>query len=432
MKVARPIEGRIRVGRSARAGTAGTAELAGPTAAGTVRPHHGDFIEIERLTKRFGATTAVHDMSLSIPEGQFVVLLGPSGCGKTTTMRCIVGLEKADRGRITVAGRVLFDAEQFVDVPPNRRDMGMVFQSYALWPHKSVFGNVAFPLQMKRVAKATVRERVQETLALVGLDGFGPRSVSTLSGGQMQRVALARSLVMSPKILLLDEPLSNLDTKLRVHLRHELKEIQQRVGVTTIYVTHDQDEALGLADRIIVLRDGVVAQDGAPEALYSEPVSPFVADFLGMGNQYPATVEPAGGADGLLLATLDGSGCRLLARGRSSPDARHGVVCIRAESASVQPGRRAGAAGTTNEVPGEVLSRQYQGSQLRYHVALDGGHDLFAECHASAPRLEPGDGCTVVVAAAQVLVLPADGPGPGGVGSAAEDDVRPTDVRATP
>jgi iron(III) transport system ATP-binding protein len=387
---------------------------------GDERRGRAPFISVEGLTKRFGSTTAVDDLHLDIPEGEFLVLLGPSGCGKSTTMRCIVGLERGDSGRITVAGRVLFDAAQVIDVPPNKRDMGMVFQSYALWPHKSVFGNISFPLQMKRVGKAETRERVLESLRLVGLEGFSDRNVTTLSGGQMQRVALARSLVMGPKILLLDEPLSNLDAKLRVHLRHELKEIQQRVGVTTIYVTHDQDEALGLADRIVVMRNGLVAQDDDPVALYSAPVSPFVADFLGMANQFRATVEtPSPDSGGSCVVALADSPIRLVGRGPASVRKGDGVVCIRPESASIETGRRPATHGEVNELSGEVLSRQYQGRRLRYHVGLGAGLDLFAECEVGERLLEPGEACTVVVPATAVLVLPPDeGDGNGGEGPA--------------
>ncbi|MGD9751915.1 MAG: ABC transporter ATP-binding protein [Acidimicrobiia bacterium] len=380
-------------------------------AAGADGAARGAFIAIEHLTKRFGTTTALDDLDLEIPEGQFLVLLGPSGCGKTTTMRCVVGLERADTGRITVAGRVLFDAAQLIDVPPNKRDMGMVFQSYALWPHKDVFGNVAFPLQMKRRPRAEIRERVHETLGLVGLDGFAKRNVTTLSGGQMQRVALARSLVMDPTILLLDEPLSNLDAKLRVHLRHELKEIQQRVGVTTIYVTHDQDEALGLADRIVVMRHGVVAQDDTPPRLYRAPATPFVADFLGMGNQFAAVIEGDGGDggdEGFVRVRLEGTDIRLLASDPSGLGGGPGVVCLRPDAAVVRPGHHRSAPAEDNELAARVLSRQYQGRRLRYHVRLEEGLDLFGEAEAGLIELDPGAACTLSLPAAQLLVLPPD------------------------
>lgn len=300
-------------------------------------------------------------------------------------------------------------------MPPNKRNMGMVFQSYALWPHKSVFGNVAYPLKMKRTPRAEIRERVTGTLGLVGLDGFEDRSITTLSGGQMQRVALARSLVMDPQILLLDEPLSNLDAKLRVHLRHELKEIQQRVGVTTIYVTHDQDEALGLADRIVVMRDGRVAQDGTPQDLYRTPASPFVADFLGMANHFGGTVSSTGDdrEAGQCTVAIDTTHFRLVGADHRSDHTPRAVVCIRPESVTVEAGHRTEGDDIVNTLHGAVLSRQYQGSRLRYHVSLTDEVDIFAECSADAALLQPGDPCSISVPASQVLVLSPDGHEPG-------------------
>lgn len=358
------------------------------------------FIRITGLRKTFGTATVLKDLDLTVPEGQFLVLLGPSGCGKTTTMRCLVGLETAEAGSIEVAGTTVFDSRRGIDVPPNKRSMGLVFQSYALWPHKNVYGNVGFPLQMQRVPKRTIQQRVDEVLELVGLDGFGRRPIPTLSGGQMQRVALARSLVMDPTILLLDEPLSNLDAKLRVHLRHELREIQQRVGVTTVYVTHDQDEALGLADRIVVMREGTVAQEGRPEEIYTAPASAFVADFLGVSNQFPVAVSISGGR---VVAELAG-GSRLLASDRRADPDGPAIAGIRPERIAVHA-RRPSEAADTNLVDGEVLSVQFQGSRLRYHVALDRGPGMFCERPVTTERLAPGDRCTVAIHADDVLVL---------------------------
>ena len=363
----------------------------------------GGFIQIRGLSKSYGATRAVDDLDLDIPRGQFLVLLGPSGCGKTTTMRCLVGLEDPERGTIRVGDQLLFDSNGGVDVPPNKRNMGMVFQSYALWPHKSVSGNVAFPLRMKKVPKSEAKDRTAEALRLVGLDGFEDRKITTLSGGQMQRVALARSLVMDPTILLLDEPLSNLDAKLRVYLRHELKEIQQRIGVTTVYVTHDQEEALGLADRILVLRDGVIAQDAEPEELYLRPATPFVADFLGMSNQFPVQVESH--VDKNAVAKLDAFELSLQASDVRKSAGRTAQACFRPESVSVVGGLQQTAGGSTNALPGQVLSCQYQGSRLRYHIVLDDGPTLFADASADLGRLQPGSPCTAIIHASDVLLL---------------------------
>ncbi|MGE3619757.1 MAG: ABC transporter ATP-binding protein [Acidimicrobiia bacterium] len=379
----------------------------------TGAPAPPPFISIRGLSKSFGATTAIDDLDLDIPRGQFLVLLGPSGCGKTTTMRCIVGLEDGDAGRITVDDRVVFDAERRVNVAPNKRNMGMVFQSYALWPHKSVFGNVAFPLQMQKAKRGEIRDRTLEVLEMVGLGGFHKRSIATLSGGQMQRVALARSLVTNPTILLLDEPLSNLDAKLRVHLRHELKEIQERVGVTTVYVTHDQEEALGLADRILVLDRGVIAQDGAPEDLYQRPSSAYVADFLGMSNQFAGRIVQAGTPPLPSTAVLEGSGLEVRGADRrgGTGDAGSGddvTICLRPESVAVHPpgSPRLMATDGANRFDGTVLSAQYQGSHIRYHVEVDGGPALFADgpVHADE-RVGRGEPCVVTIPADGVLLL---------------------------
>jgi len=255
-------------------------------------------IEIEGLTKSYGVPrggAAVIDLSLLIGSGEFVTLLGPSGCGKTTTLRLIAGLLKPDDGRISVAGRVLSSAQRVV--PPELRDMGMVFQNYAVWPHKTVFDNVAFGLKIRRTPAARAREQVARVLALVNLAGFENRYSSELSGGQQQRVALARSLVVEPKILLLDEPLSNLDAKLRERMRLELKQLQRRTGITFIYVTHDQVEALALSDRIAVMNAGRLQQYGTPREVYRSPANRVVADFMGAVNLVPARIGTNTGGD---------------------------------------------------------------------------------------------------------------------------------------
>jgi iron(III) transport system ATP-binding protein len=241
--------------------------------AGQERRRSAVKIAIENLTKRYGSVVAVDDLTLTIANGELLVLLGPSGCGKTTTMRAIVGLEEPTAGRITVGDSVVYDASRGINVPSNRRQMGMVFQSYAIWPHKTVGENVIYPLERQGVARAEIAERLAQTLALVGLSNFADRGASLLSGGQMQRVALARSIIAQPRVLLLDEPLSNLDAKLRDHLRFELREIQQRLGITAVYVTHDQTEALALADRIAVMRDGKIIQLDTPTAIYQRPAN---------------------------------------------------------------------------------------------------------------------------------------------------------------
>lgn len=239
------------------------------------------FLRIQDLSRRFGKVLAVDGLNLEIREGEFFTLLGPSGCGKTTTLRMVGGLERPDAGEIYLGERCLVSHAQGVFVKPERRDMGMVFQSYALWPHMTVFENVSYPLKLRRVKGPVVRERTRAALELVGLGGLEERPATALSGGQQQRVALARALVFSPRILLLDEPLSNLDARLREEMRRELKALQRRVGVTVLFVTHDQMEALSLSDRIGIMNRGRLEQVGAPEEVYYRPATPFARDFLG-------------------------------------------------------------------------------------------------------------------------------------------------------
>ncbi len=252
-------------------------------------------LELDRLTKRYGRGTeaaAVQDLSLEVNDGELVCLLGPSGCGKTTTLRIIGGFLKPDSGDVRI------DAASVIGEPPERRPTAMVFQRYALWPHMTVFDNVAFGLQVRHRPRDEVRSRVESTLELVGLPGMARRYPGQLSGGQQQRVALARALVLEPRILLLDEPLSNLDAQLRVYMRSELTAIQRRVGITTVFVTHDQEEAMSIADRIAVMNLGVLEQLAAPAELYARPASLFVATFIGTMNRLDAYLD----ADGQLHA----------------------------------------------------------------------------------------------------------------------------------
>jgi ABC-type Fe3+/spermidine/putrescine transport system ATPase subunit len=235
-------------------------------------------IELEGITKRFGDVTAAGDINLTIEDGEFFTFLGPSGCGKTTTMRIVAGLEYPDEGR------VLFDGRDVTQLPSFRRNTGMVFQNYALWPHLKVFENIAYGLKTRKVAKEEIKDRVEDALELVHLGGLGDRFPSQLSGGQQQRVALARVLVINPSLLLLDEPLSNLDAKLRVEMREEIKDLQKKLGITTIYVTHDQEEAMTISDRIAVQNLGVVQQVGTPHEIYNYPVDIFIATFIGRGT----------------------------------------------------------------------------------------------------------------------------------------------------
>jgi ABC-type Fe3+/spermidine/putrescine transport system ATPase subunit len=241
------------------------------------------------LSKRFGSVEALRDISLAFAAGQLTAILGPSGCGKTTLLRSLAGFVRVD------AGHILFDGEDVTDTPPQQRATAMVFQSYALWPHMSVFDNVAYGLRQRRVPRDEIRTRVMASLAMVEIgdvESIARRKPAALSGGQQQRVALSRALVVEPRVLLLDEPLSNLDAKIRQRLRAEIRRLQRRVGITTVYVTHDQEEALAIADQVVLMHAGAVVQAGAPEEVYRRPADAFAADFLGVTTRLPARAEP--------------------------------------------------------------------------------------------------------------------------------------------
>jgi ABC-type Fe3+/spermidine/putrescine transport system ATPase subunit len=246
-------------------------------------------LEVKQLEVSYGATRVLHQVSLAVAAGEFVALLGPSGCGKTTLLRAISGFVPVESGRISVAGRDITHA------PPDKRGMAMVFQSYALWPHMTTAQNLGYGLKLRRVPKADIARRVTEILAMLKLDGFGERNVTQLSGGQRQRVALGRALAISPELLLLDEPLSNLDARIREEVRHEIKALQAKLGITTLHVTHDREEAMVMADRIAILDAGRIAQLGSPEEVYNRPNSPFVASFMGAGNILALEARPADG-----------------------------------------------------------------------------------------------------------------------------------------
>ncbi|MDE0175034.1 MAG: ABC transporter ATP-binding protein [Defluviicoccus sp.] len=268
-------------------------------------------LEAAGLHKSFetadGRVTAVDDVTFSIAAGQAFTLLGPSGCGKTTALRCIAGLERPDAGVITLDGAELFNAETGTSVPPDRRGIGMVFQSYAIWPHMNVFDNVGFPLRIGRRPRSEIRDRVGWALDMVQLGGFAERDSTQLSGGQQQRLAVARALVQEPRLLLLDEPLSNLDAKLREEMRDELKRLQAALDLTMLYVTHDQTEAIVLSDRIAVMSEGRILQEGPPREIYARPRSPFVAGFVGSSNLMEGVVTESLGEGRFLIETDCGS-----------------------------------------------------------------------------------------------------------------------------
>jgi spermidine/putrescine transport system ATP-binding protein len=318
-------------------------------------------VRLDRVTKRFGDFTAVREMELDIPRGQFFTMLGPSGCGKTTTLRMVAGFEDPSEGR------VLLDGDDVTDLPAFRRPTNTVFQSYALFPHRSVEQNVAFGLQRQKVDRAEVRRRVAEELERVGLSGEAKRKPAQLSGGQQQRVALARALVNRPAVLLLDEPLGALDLKLRKQLQVELKRIQRDVGITFIYVTHDQEEALTMSDRIAVMNRGVVEQVADPETVYERPATTFVAGFIGVSNLMPGEVIAANG-DGAQLRLDAGPTVRTpQSGGAASGERAHAVV--RPEKLVLSPVGEGGDAGRPS-VEGQVESSLYLGTATQMVVRL--------------------------------------------------------------
>jgi spermidine/putrescine transport system ATP-binding protein len=330
---------------------------------------HGAGVEVREITKRFGQVTAVRAVSFAVQAGEFFSLLGPSGCGKTTTLRVIGGFEHADDGEVRIDGQVMGRT------PPNRRETNMVFQRLALFPHYTVFDNVAFGLRMKRMPEAEIRQRVGDALDLVQMPGLANRRIAELSGGQQQRVALARALVNRPRVLLLDEPLSSLDLKLRLQMQEELKRLQRELGTTFIYVTHDQGEALAMSDRIGVMDGGRLYQVGSPMEIYERPTTRFVANFIGDANLIDGVVD-----------SLDEAACIVVRVGPRLVGARRQgwervgqslTVCVRPERVRVQAAR---------DVPGVLLARveerAFSGHVVKYRLSADG-----LRLHAAVPYM---------------------------------------------
>jgi iron(III) transport system ATP-binding protein len=325
-------------------------------------------IQLDHVIKRFGELAAVDDITLEIADREFVTLLGPSGCGKTTLLRLIAGFVTPDSGTVRVDDRVL--STPSAAVPPERRGMGMVFQNYAIWPHKTVFENVAFGLEVRKVSRAEARARVTKVLEAVNLGGFERRYPSQLSGGQQQRVALARSLVVEPSILLLDEPLSNLDAKLRERMRWELKDLQRRTGITFVYVTHDQSEAMALSDRIAVMHQGRLQQCGPPREVYARPANRTVADFMGLVNLLSGRVARVAGDEG---AVTLGGGTLTLVLPPGSREGQAVQVAVRPENIRLAPFADAAGAPPADAVPAKVAEVTFLGNLTDCHVTLDDG-----------------------------------------------------------
>ena len=325
-------------------------------------------LKVERLRKVFSVgRPAVDDVSFRVEAGEIVVLLGPSGCGKTTTLRCVAGLEHPTAGEISIAGAVVSAPERGILVPPRLRNIGMVFQSYAVWPHMTVRQNVAYPLKHRNTPRGEMDRKVDEVLSLVGLSEYASRPVVALSGGQMQRVALARSLVYRPQLLLLDEPLSNLDAKLRLRLRDDLRRIIKQTGVSALYVTHDQAEAVVLGDRIGVMRDGKLLQMAAPQEIYNRPADLFVANFTGASNMLAGRVLDRAGEFGTIEAT---SGEKLTAWLPAGVAAGEPVkIAVRPENVRLG----GNGAGEPNRFTARVDAQHYQGVQTVYELSALGG-----------------------------------------------------------
>jgi iron(III) transport system ATP-binding protein len=325
-----------------------------------------------------GAVKAIDGVSFSVAQGQCYALLGPSGCGKTTILRCVAGLEQAERGWIAIGGHVVSDAGIFV--PVHERAIGMVFQSYAIWPHLDVFANVAYPLEVARprIARVEIGKRVMDVLALVGMAAMARRPATRLSGGQQQRVALARAIVRRPRLLLLDEPLSNLDARLRDTMRRELALLIRQIGITALFVTHDQVEALSLADRVAVMDQGRIVQEGAPAEIYDRPGSLFVAKFLGAANVLSGRIEERD-CQGRAVIAL-GGGHRLMLLTEHGPGQTVDVV-LRPENLTIAAQL---PANECNSIPGRIIALVFQGSNVEYEVDIGDGASLRVLAHAQA------------------------------------------------
>ncbi len=348
-----------------------------------------------RITKRFGAKTVLRDFALEVRGRQFITFLGPSGCGKSTALNILAGLIPATDGDVWI------DGERIDHLPPERRGFGMVFQNYALFPHMTVFGNIAFGLQLQRRSAAEIRERVREMLELVQLPGFEDRYPGQLSGGQQQRIAIARALVLQPRLMLLDEPLSNLDAKLRIEMRAEIKRLHSSLGLTSIYVTHDQTEALSLSDWVVVMRDGVLMQAGTPQEIHDQPRNLFVADFMGFRNFFPvqvATVGPEGNVEAA------GDGMRIQGRTRHAlgPGAA-AVAAIRPDDVVI-----GGQGPGPNSFRATVEIVEYLGRGNEVILALETGARVWVH---TPERVAPGESVTATFPPEKVMLLPPEGGG---------------------
>jgi iron(III) transport system ATP-binding protein len=364
-------------------------------------------LQLRQVSKLYGSVRAVDRLSIDVQKGEVLTLLGPSGCGKSTTMRLVMGLERCDEGEIVFQGQVVDSAERGTYVPVHKREMGMVFQSYAIWPHMTVYDNVAYPLRVRRMKASKVRDAVERALDLVGLSGFENRPSPNLSGGQQQRVALARSLVFEPEILLLDEPFSNLDARLREQMRAEVRILQRRLGITVVFVTHDQVEALSLSDRIVVMKAGCVEQVGTPRELYDRPGTPAVRDFLGRTVMLDGRVAEC--HDGRILVSL-AAGPQVAACGAPTtapPSA--GVACtvaIRPEKVEIRPLVDADMIGQQNTLRATIAVLLFVGDRYEARIALSTGESILLYL-PSSPQWHEGQDVVLHLPATEVQVWTA-------------------------
>ena len=358
----------------------------------------GNVLEVQGLEKRFGREAAVHGVNLHLARSEVISLLGPSGCGKTTTLRCLAGFYRPDAGRITIGGRLV--AGPGVFVPPEDRQIAMVFQNYVLWPHMTAFQNIAYGLRLRHVPRPEIRQRVEEMLGLLGLTGLGERYPHQLSGGQQQRVSVARSLVVRPQLLLLDEPFSNLDAKLRVQMREEMRDLLQRLGISAVYVTHDQEEAMTISDRILLMDSGRLIEEGPPYELFERPRHEFTARFFGIANMVPGALARR---DGRLWFRVDGLDAEVrLPAHLDGADGMRGLLGLRETAFEVRPG----APAAEGWFAGTIRSRFYVGGAVELDVRYAGDRVMRCSVDDHSAMSWP-DEVSVRIVTDRAILLPA-------------------------